>query len=145
MRIYFSFFLFPFAFGLLGCGSIPNLESADCTAARNSARQFYSFHFANNMVPSAETFKAREQFLTPRFSTALAAAPQSDVDPFTLSVELPRTFKIAECAASSPTNVDLRIQTYWRDDESSRQQEVHANFVNEGGKWLLDSVGSKGR
>jgi hypothetical protein len=145
MRIVFAFCLLPFAFSSFGCGSIPNLESAECTAARNSARQFYSFHFANNMVPSVETFKAREQFLTPRFNAALAAALPSDLDPFTMSVDLPRTFKIAECTESSPTNVDLKIQTYWRDDASTRQQEVHANFVNVSGKWLLDSVGSKGR
>lgn len=145
MRIAIAFCLITCALCFGACGSIPNLESAECTAVRNSARQFYSFHFANNMVPSRETFKAREQFLTPRFNATLAVAPQSDLDPFTMAVELPRTFKIAECTALSPTNVDIKIQTYWRDDVSTRQQEVQANFINEGGKWLLDSVGSKGR
>mgnify|MGYP003382221551 CR=1 FL=1 len=132
------------AFFIASC-SIPNLESAECVEARDSARQFYSFHFGNEMRPTAENFKARERYLTPRYFAALANYPDNEHDPFTLTKDYPRTFKLAECKAASPDSIDLKIQLYWRDDLKTVQQEVQANFVKQDGKWLLDGVGSKGR
>lgn len=123
--------------------SIPNLESADCSSARDSAKQFYSFHFANDMQAKFDNFKARERFLTPRFFTALSGAPESVLDPFTLTTESPRTFKIAECRQESTDNIDLNIQLYWRDDTRTEQKAVQANMVRQNGAWLLDGVGSK--
>ncbi len=125
--------------------SIPNLEPLECVEARDSARQFYSFHFGNEMRPSADNFKARERYLTPRYFASLASYPENGADPFTLTTDYPRTFKLAECKAASPTDIDLKIQIYWRDDLKTEQQEVQANFVKQDGKWLLDGVGSKGR
>ncbi|MBK8302031.1 MAG: hypothetical protein IPK98_00925 [Chloracidobacterium sp.] len=97
------------------------------------------------MRPSADNFKARERYLTPRYFAALATYPEKERDPFTLTTEYPRTFKLAECKAASPDSIDLKIQLYWRDDTKTVQQEVQANFVKQDGKWLLDGVGSKGR
>ena len=44
--------------------SVPNLESQQCSEARDVVKKFYSFHFANDMTPSPESLKASEQFLT---------------------------------------------------------------------------------
>lgn len=131
-----------FAFCISGCG-IPNLESTECAQARVAVKQFYSFHFGNDMRPSAENFKLRERFLTKRFYSTLAAVTESDVDPFSMTREFPRTFKIGECNADSATNVDFQVQLYWRDDERTVQQEIVANAVKENDSWLIDGVGSK--
>lgn len=145
MRIVFSFFLFLFAFGLAACGSIPNLESPECTAVRNEARRFYSYHFDAMMRSGGDRAAERREFLTPRFFEALKTAGPSDIDVFTMSTEFPKTFKIGECKVASPTNIDIQIQTYWRSDEKTSQNEVVANYVLENDKWLLDGVGSKAR
>ncbi|MFN0140242.1 MAG: hypothetical protein ACKVQW_09170 [Pyrinomonadaceae bacterium] len=131
-----------FAFCLSSCG-IPNLESTECAEARVAVKQFYSFHFGNDMRPSTENLKLRERFLTKRLYSMLAAAPESDVDPFSMTREFPRTFKIGECNVDSATSVDFRVQLYWRDDERTVQQEIVANAVMENSTWLIDSVGSK--
>lgn len=125
-----------------GCG-VPNLESPECTEARVAVKQFYSFHFGNDMRPSAENFKLRERFFSKRFYSMLAVATESDVDPFTMTREFPRTFKIGECKEMSPASVDFQIQLYWRDDEQTVQQEVMAKVIRENGPWLVDNVGSK--
>lgn len=130
--------------GQLGC-RFYSLEPVECTEARVTAKQFYSFHFGNDMRATAENYKSRERFLTPRYYTALAAAAEGSLDQFTLTQDHPKTFKIGECKADSATNVDLQIQLYWRDDYNTVQQEVVANMVNESGNWLLDGVGSKKR
>ena len=138
------FCLLSFAIAISGC-RFYSLEPVECTEARVAAKQFYSFHFGNDMRATAENYKLRERFLTPRYYTALAAAAEGSLDQFTLTQDHPKTFKIGECKADSATNVDLQIQLYWRDDYNTVQQEVVANMVNESGNWLLDGVGSKKR
>jgi len=145
MRKLFAFCLFVFAFSSFGCGSIPNLESPECTAVRNEARRFYSYHFDAMLRSGGDRAAERREYLTPRFADALKAAGPTDIDMFTLSTEFPKTFKIGECRMSTPTNVDIQIQIYWRDDAKTQQQEVVANYVLNGEKWLLDGVGSKKR
>lgn len=122
-----------------------SLEAIECTEARLAAKQFYSFHFGNEMRPSAENLRSREKFLTPRYFAALSASKEDLLDQFTLTEEYPKTFKIGECKSENATNADLQIQLYWRDDFTTVQQEVVANMVKENGKWLLDGVGSKKR
>ena len=122
-----------------------SLEPIECTEARVVAKQFYSFHFGNEMRPSAENLRSRERFLTPRYFEALTASGEASLDQFTLTENYPKSFKIGECKADTATNVDLQIQLYWKDDYKTVQQEVVANMVKENGKWLLDGVGSKKR
>lgn len=133
------------AYCSLGCGSIPNLESPECTAVRNEARRFYSYHFDASMRSGGDRATERREYLTPRYSAELAKNGPQNIDVFTMSSEFPKTFKIGECKAASPTDVDMQIQLYWRDDAKTQQQEVVANYILEGGKWLLDGVGSKKR
>src|SRR6187399_3498178 len=85
------FFIFNFSFFIASC-SLPNLESNDCTQARDLVKKFYSFHFGNEMRLSPETLKAREKFLTPELYRSLSSLPESNTDYFTASDELPRTF-----------------------------------------------------
>ncbi len=136
--------LLPTAYSQLACG-IPNLETPECAQARDAAKQFYSFHFGNDMRPSLENLKRRERFLTPRYYAMLSAAGENTLDQFTMTQDYPKTFKIGECKADTPTNIDLQLQLYWRDDQKTVQQEVVANMVKENDKWLLDGVGSKKR
>ena len=136
------FCVLPFYFCLAGCG-IPNLESAECAAARVAAKQFYSFHFGNDMTPSVENLKMRERFLTTEFAAQLAGRP-GDTDPFTRTTDYPRTFKIGTCHAVSPTLMDFQLQIYWRDDQSTVQHEVAAFMRKQGDEWSLDAVESAG-
>lgn len=137
-----AFFILNFSFFIPGCGA-PSLESTVCSEARDAGKRFYSFHFANEMRLTDEGLKARQRFLTPRYFEMLSAGEAGDLDPFTMTSEYPRTFKIGECREASATDVDLQVQLYWRDDEKTVQQEVVANLVKQGDAWLLDGVGSK--
>ncbi|MGE3467999.1 MAG: hypothetical protein AB7J13_13840 [Pyrinomonadaceae bacterium] len=97
------------------------------------------------MALSPEGLELRRPFLTRAHFELLSDIGDMEKDPFTMSGDFPRTFKIGECYQKSATNVDLQVQIYWRDDESTEQREVVANMVEVDGRWLLDSVGSKGR
>lgn len=125
--------------------SIPNLESASCSEARIAARQFYSFHFGNDMNPTVENLELRARFLTSenlkRSVDALRGG--NAADPFTIASEkgLPRTFKIGQCEQVGDDTVDMQVQFYWRDDLSTDQKELHAKMVRRSGSWLVDSIG----
>jgi len=116
------------------------LEGAECSEARDAVRQFYSFHFGNDMRPSPENLKMRERFLTPELASELKYAPPSARDYFTATEQAPKTFKIGTCEASDPTHTRFQVQLYWRDDIETVQKEVHAEAVKTGDAWLINKV-----
>ncbi|HVF46087.1 MAG TPA: hypothetical protein VNA17_00825 [Pyrinomonadaceae bacterium] len=126
-----------------GACSVPNLESPACTEARTFARQFYSFHFANDMAPSPEGLRARERFLTPEYYNELVEAlnERSVIDPFTGSHPPPTAFRIGKCESKADKAV-FEVQLFWRTDEISTQKEVDISLVKAGDRWLVSQVGS---
>jgi hypothetical protein len=126
-----------FAFAVSGC-SVPSLESPECTEARTVVKQFYSFHFGNDMRPSPENRKLRERFVTPEFYASLPESGTTDV--FTSSAEPPTTFKVGECKTARPGAADFQIQIYWRTDAWTVQKELHVEAVKRDVGWLINNV-----
>jgi len=124
---------------LSGC-SIPNLEKSECTQARDVVKQFYSFHFGNDMHPTAENLKLRERFLTPGLAAILAASNEPAIDYFTATAEYPKAFRLGACTVGTGENATVQVLLFWRDDERSVQKEVKAEAVKSGDKWLIDKV-----
>lgn len=123
--------------------SIPNLEEPPCIESRDSIRQFYSFHFGNDMKPSAENLKLREKFLTPELVKTLTASNETAVDHFTATSDYPKAFRVGECKAINPTKTEFQVILFWRDDTRSEQKEVAVTAVKMGDNWLIDKVLSK--
>jgi hypothetical protein len=134
----FCFLLFTFA----SC-SIPNLEKPECAAARQKVKEFYSFHFDDQMKPSKENLQKREKFLTDALNRALAA-PETETatDYFTQTNDYPKAFRIGECAAANETRTVFQVVLFWKDDARSEQREVKVETVKQNGKWLINSVGN---
>jgi len=134
------FCLLPAAYGQLGC-SIPSLESPDCAAARDGVKEFYSFHFGNDMSASTETLKARQRFLTPELFSSLSSQGETNIDPFTKSDAPPKTFKIAKCTQQGSDKADVVVQIYWRYETGKvDQRELHVETVKAGDAWLINKV-----
>ena len=135
-----AFCIFHFAF-LIGSCSLPSLESPECAEARVVAKQFYSFHFGNDMKPSAESLKLRERFLTSKFfleaSSDIRTLP---IDPFTGTDPPPTTFKIGKCV-SNEREAGFEVQFYWRTDASTTQRTLHVTLVREDDRWLINHIG----
>jgi hypothetical protein len=140
LRVSASVSLMALAFGLSAC-SIPNLEPADCTAARNVMREFYSFHFGNDMKFSIENLELRKRFLTAGFFDELRGREQQALDPFTLTNDVPKAFRVGECRVTeSGKRTEFEVLLFWKDDQRSEQRTIHAEAVNDNGSWLLDGV-----
>ena len=124
---------------LLAC-SVPNLEPPACTEARTAIREFYSFHFGNDMKFSPENLKLRERFLTAELSERLAAA-QEGVDPFTTGTsDFPKAFRVGECNEISPAQTEFQVLLFWRDDTRNEQREIKVAATQQNEKWLIDKV-----
>jgi hypothetical protein len=131
------FYILYFAF-CVSC-SIPSLESAECTEAREAVKELYSYHFGNEMKPTAENLKARERFLTPELTTALQKF-QSDIDPFTLSTDFPKAFRVGGCKTVAPDKTESQVLLFWKDDERSRQQEITVETIRQNDRWLINNI-----
>ena len=138
-----SFLLFVFCFLLfaLASCSVPNLEKPECAAARQAVKEFYSFHFGDQMKPSRENSRKREKFLTDELNRALAAAETEEAtDYFTQTDDYPKAFRIGECAATDENRTVFQVVLFWKNDTRSEQREVKVEAVKQDGKWLINGV-----
>jgi hypothetical protein len=134
------FAVLSFALCVAGCG-VPNLESPECSSARAQVKQFYSFHFGNDMTPTAENIKLRERFLTPEFfRDSMKEIETVNIDPFTGTDPPPTTFKIGKCV-SDEKQADFEVQLYWRNDVSTKQDTTTVRLVKRDGRWLVKQIG----
>jgi hypothetical protein len=122
-----------------GC-SVPNLEGPECTASRSIAKEFYSFHFGNEMKFSADGLKAREKFLTPELIAAVAVTNEGS-DVFTTgSADIPKAFRIGGCEIASPDTARVEIVLFWRDDTRSEERRIHVETKRLDGRWLINRI-----
>ena len=133
--------------GLSSC-SVPNLESRDCTEARERVREFYSFHFGNDMHPTLENVERRQRFLTEEYAAGLrldaSGLPPTKIDYFTLTEDLPKAFRVGECKLVEPgRETRFEVLLFWKDDTRSEQKEITAIAKKENNEWLIDAVGPK--
>ena len=125
--------------------SIPSLEDPACDAARDATKSFYSFHFGNDLAPSAESLANRARFLTPSLQSRLAARADDSEDYFTATSDYPKAFRIGGCQAVGPDKVAFEIALFWKDDERSEQRAIRVTSVFQDGKWLVDEVSPQNR
>ncbi len=135
------FLLFTFYFLLFTSAcSIPNLEKPECTEARQTVREFYSFHFGNDMKLTKENLQKRERFLTDELKQNLAAQAESSKDYFTATGDYPKAFRVGECSVAGENKIVFQVVLFWKDDSHSEQREIKVETVKRNDKWLIDKV-----
>ena len=118
--------------------SIPNLETSDCVQARDTVREFYSFHFGNDMTFSAENLEPRKKFLTRDFLQRLEN-DNPKVDPFTLTSDEPKAFRVGDCRITE-SGVELDVLLFWKTDARTEQRSIKVDAENIGDKWQIAVV-----
>jgi hypothetical protein len=123
---------------LLSCGSIPNLENPECIEARNTVKEFYSFHFGNDMKPSEDYLRLREKYLTNDWKFFVSKNLQDKRDLFTLTEDYPKAFRVGGCKTAESNKAVFQVVFFWKDDTRSEQSETKVETVKENGKWLIN-------
>lgn len=134
-------FILSFGFLISGCGvSVPSLETPECTSAKPNVKSLYSYHFDNDMKPSAENLKMHERFLSKELFTKLSASKENAIDYFTQTENYPKAFRIGGCQTVSPDIAVFEIALLWRDGERSEERKIKVESVKENGNWLVNKV-----
>ena len=117
--------------------SIPSLEKPQCTEARDSVKQFYSWYLGTDAEEKSRHPEIYARFISPSFPFDPKG---SETDPYFLTNDFPKTFRLGSCKVVDPEKVDIQVQLFWRDDIKTVQKEVHAEAVKPSDKWLIDKV-----
>ena len=124
--------------------SIPNLESQDCTEARNTVKELYSYHFGNDMKFTQKNLKQREKFLTDNLKKQLESQPESAVDYFTATDDYPKAFRLGKCEVVEPDKkVNIQVVLFWKTETRSEQKEIQVEVIKQNNDWLVNKVESK--
>ena len=119
---------------------MPNLEPPECAASRQIVKEFYSYHFGNEMRFSPENLKPLEKFLTADYFSSLQNL-KTDGDVFTTGdLDYPKAFRIGQCEVVSAEKTNVEVLLFWRTDTRSEQRSIHAETVNRSGQWLINKV-----
>lgn len=125
--------------GTVAC-NVPTLESPACSESKNAVREFYSYHFGNEMKFSTEGLKRREKYLSPEF-LASAASSKEGTDPFTTGTDdLPKAFRVGECREISPEKTESSVLLFWRTDERTEQREIKVESIDKNDVWLINKI-----
>ncbi len=123
----------------VGCGA-PTLETPECREARPTIREFYSYHFANEMLFTKESLQARDRFLTSDFRKDLETSPDG-VDVFTTgSDDIPRAFREGKCTTISSDHTTFEVLIFWRDDTRTEQRQINVEAKKTATGWRIDRV-----
>ena len=135
------FLLFTFYFLLFATAcSVPNLEKPECTEARQAVKEFYSYHFGNEMKPSKEYLEKREKYLTDDLKSVISKSLEDPRDYFTSTDDYPKAFRIGSCEVIEPNKTAIQVVFFWKDDARSEQRETKVEAVKERGKWLINKT-----
>jgi hypothetical protein len=136
---FFCFLSFIFCLCFAAC-SVPNLEEPECTQARQTVKELYSYHFGNDMQLTPENLKEHERFLTGEMVNNLQnSAPGRD--PFTLTDDTPKAFRVGGCKTIEQNKrVNFEVLLFWKTDTRSEQREINVEAVKQNDKWLINKI-----
>lgn len=123
--------------------SIPNLEKPECTEARQTVKEFYSYHFGNDMKPLKENLQPRGKFLTDQLNQQLLSQIGGATDYFTQTDDYPKTFRVGSCEVVDSEKTIFGVLLFWKTDTRSEQREIKVETVKRQDKWLINRVESK--
>jgi len=140
-RRFVFFCLLSSVFCLLSaCGSVPNLEAPECEASRGVVKEFYSYHFGNDMKLSPENLKQQEKFLTPEFAKSLQGL-QTENDVFTTNnTDYPKAFRVGKCQIVEPSKTNMEVLLFWKTETRTEQRAINVEVVKQGDKWLVNKI-----
>ena len=124
------------SFFAFGC-SIPSLEKPECTQARDTVKQFYSWYLGTDVDVRSRQPEIYEKYISPSF---VYDPKKRETDPYFLTNDFPKTFKIGKCEAPESNKATLQVQLYWRDDAKTVQKDLHVEAIKTGDVWLINKI-----
>ncbi|RMG00975.1 MAG: DUF3828 domain-containing protein [Acidobacteria bacterium] len=120
--------------------SVPNLESPECSQAREQLKDFYSYHFADDMSFSSMKLQNSKKYLTKRFASELELI-NTTADVFTSGDnDFPKAFRIGKCELVNPDKAEVEVLLFWKDESRTEQRKIKVITIRENNNWLIDRI-----
>jgi hypothetical protein len=140
LRIAVFFCLLLTAYCQLSC-SIPNMESQQCSEARDSVKEFYSWYLGTDAEQRKKQPEIYKKYIAERSQLNASGA---GIDPFFNSETAPTTFKIGQCEAVDDSHTNIQVQLYWRYSEQKvDQKELYVDTIKNGDRWQIEKIESR--
>ncbi|MGI9054411.1 MAG: DUF3828 domain-containing protein [Pyrinomonadaceae bacterium] len=123
--------------------SIPNLEKPECIESKEIVKQFYSFHFGNDMKPTPENLNRREKYLSRNLFEESKTRTETAKDYFTQTDDYPKAFRVSGCEVLTPEKTLFEILIFWKTETRTEQRTIKVETIKENGNWLIDKVENK--
>lgn len=108
--------------------------------AMETVKEFYSYHFAEDMSFSAEKLTSKEKYLTEDFIKRLSHL-RTDGDVFTTGdTDFPRAFRVSACEFFGDDKVKVEVLLFWKDNSRSEQRKINVFVVKKHDSWFIDGV-----
>lgn len=134
-----SLIFFIQVFFIISC-SVPNLEKPECIESREIVKQFYSFHFGNDIKPNSENLKRSEKYLSRNLFEKLKSQTETAKDYFTQTDDYPKAFRIGGCEIITPDKTLFEVLIFWKTETRTEQRTIKVETIKENGTWLIDKV-----
>lgn len=100
-------------------------------------KEFYSWYFANDAEKRNKSPEMFDKYVAP----GTRPTTNSDVDPFVLTSDFPKAFRVGECTVIEPgKRVRFELLLFWKDDKRSEQRSIHLDVDKVDGKWMIKAV-----
>ena len=126
------------AFFIGGC-SIPAIESADCSAAREVTKRYYSLAIGGDLAHQPDAMRDLKELLAPDFS-ATGTNSGGGRDAYNFSLTTPSSSRVDECADLGNGKVTNNVTVIWRINEQNYLRHDKVTLVRSGDKWLVEHI-----
>jgi hypothetical protein len=129
--------LSAFLFLLLASScSVPNLESGECSEAREQLKRFYSARLGEEPVQEST-------FVTNELAAKLRERHDSGMDYFTASPTsgpLPASFRVGACSEQSYDAAAFEVRLFSKESSNVSERPIQVGMKRQDNRWLVDSV-----
>jgi hypothetical protein len=127
-----------FALCIAGC-SIPAIESADCTAARDVAKRYYSLAIGGDPAHQPDAMTQFKKLLAPDFSVG-GTDISGGRDPYNFSLITPSSSRFDECAMQENGKPIISVTVIWRQNDQNYLRKDKVTLSKSGDSWLVEHI-----
>jgi hypothetical protein len=126
------------ALSIVSC-SVPKIESADCSAAREVTKRYYSLAIGGDLAHQPDAMAQIRAMLTPRF-TASGVKAGDGRDPYNFSIRPPSSSRVDECSDLGAGKAATDVTVIWRLNDQNYLRKDKVTLIKYGDQWLIERI-----
>jgi len=126
----------PVVFAVSSC-SVPNLESPECSAARDVVRQYYSLAIGADPMSNPTALSKLKALRSTNFTVSPV---RGDADQYHFTSQQPISYRVGECSDQTDRSVKTKVKVIWRINDQNSDRDDTVTLAKVDSAWLIDRV-----